>query len=126
VRAGLTGDGVLWADGQVVEIVVGHGGGVGANRLNGAAEFPAGIVAVRRDPAMMLAIGQLKGISTAARKALLIALGILAVCWILQITNSVDHYMRTMRHAVGAETSSGPVNRMNGLKLWSGSTRSWR
>jgi hypothetical protein len=24
------------------------------------------------------------------------------------------------------KTSSGPVNRMNGLKLWSGSTRSWR
>jgi hypothetical protein len=24
------------------------------------------------------------------------------------------------------KTSSGPVSRMNGLKLWSGSTRSWR
>ena len=24
------------------------------------------------------------------------------------------------------KTSSGPVNRMNGLKLWSVSTRSWR
>jgi hypothetical protein len=85
--------GVLWADGQVVEIVVGHGGGVGANRLNGAAEFPAGIVAVRRESAMMLAIGQFEGnLDRSAARLCSSRSASSRVCLILQIVNSVDHY----------------------------------
>lgn len=53
---------------------------------------------------------QLKGISTATRKALLITSGILAVCWILQIWNSADHYRITVEFGLRPRTMASLPN----------------